>query len=133
MEWRNSSAHLYTGTFLILSASVLFLLALNFGSGGYTWVSVAVLVPLVMSFVLLVVFAVVECRYAQEPILDPRFFRNRSVVGTVLVNLFLGINTFAVFYYVPVYLQVVKGDSALLSGICSLTTLQILMHESSFM
>lgn len=97
-------------------AAILFLLALNFGGEIFPWKSAAVIVPLVFTFVLVALFVVVESRFAREPILPPRLFKNRSVSSTLITNFFFGVNFFALVYYLPVYFQVVKGDSAMWSG-----------------
>ncbi|CAO3595224.1 unnamed protein product [Absidia cylindrospora] len=107
----------YFGTFLILAAAVLFLLALNFGGEIFPWKSAAVITPLVLTFVLIAVFVFVEAKFAREPLLPPRLFKNRSVVATLLVNWWFGVNFYALIYYLPVYFQVVKADSAMWSGI----------------
>ena len=60
---------------------------------------------------------VVEMKFATEPLLPPRLFKNRSVVAILCANLFFGIAFFAIVYYLPIYFQVVRGDSATWSGI----------------
>ncbi|KAI8330877.1 major facilitator superfamily domain-containing protein [Chlamydoabsidia padenii] len=107
----------YVGTFIILAAAILFLLALNFGGEIFPWKSAAVIAPLVLSFGLVGFFAVIESKFAREPILPPRLFKKRSVVSTVITNWWFGVNFFSLVYYLPVYFQVVKGDSAMWSGI----------------
>ncbi|KAI8097268.1 major facilitator superfamily domain-containing protein [Halteromyces radiatus] len=107
----------YIGTFIVLVAAILFLLALNFGGEIFPWKSAAVIVPLVLTFLLACLFPVIESRFAREPILPPRLFKNRSVVSILITNWWFGLNFFAIVYYLPVYFQVVKGDSAMWSGI----------------
>jgi hypothetical protein len=60
---------------------------------------------------------VVEKRFAKEPLMPPRLFRNRSVVSVLFVNWFFGMTFFSAVYYLPVYFQVVRNDSAMWSGI----------------
>ncbi|CAO3652082.1 unnamed protein product [Cunninghamella blakesleeana] len=107
----------YAGAFIILIAALLFLLALNFGSDLFPWRSAAVLVPLIFSFVLVIGFAFVESKFAKEPIMPPRLIKNRSVFGVIVVNWWFGLSFFSLIYYLPVYFQVVKGDTAMWSGI----------------
>ncbi|CAO3652070.1 unnamed protein product [Cunninghamella blakesleeana] len=96
----------YLGTLIILIAALLFLLALNFGSDLYPWTSAAVLVPLIVSFILIILFIIVESKFAKEPIVPLRLFKNKSAV-------------------------VVKGDSAMWSGI-RLLPLQLAVFIFSF-
>ncbi|KAH8548040.1 major facilitator superfamily domain-containing protein [Umbelopsis sp. PMI_123] len=107
----------YIGTMIVLSFATLFLLAMNFGGQTFPWKSAAVIVPLVLTFILIAMLCVVESRYAKEPIMPPRLFKNRSVVAIMVTNFFFGCSFFAMVYYLPVYLQIIRGDSATQSGL----------------
>ncbi|KAI8575503.1 hypothetical protein K450DRAFT_261509 [Umbelopsis ramanniana AG] len=107
----------YVGTMIVLSFATLFLLAMNFGGQTFPWKSAAVIVPLVLTVVLIVALCVVESRFAKEPIMPPRLFKSRSVVAIMCTNFFFGSTFFAMVYYLPVYMQVVRGDSATQSGL----------------
>lgn len=107
----------YAGTVIIFAFATLFLLALNFGGQIFPWKSAAVIVPFVLSGVLIALLVVVEKKFAKEPIMPPRLFKNRSVVGIILTNWFMGMTFFSAIYYLPVYFQVVRNDSAMWSGI----------------
>lgn len=107
----------YAGTLIVLSFSILFLLALNFGGQLFPWKSAAVIVPFVLAGVLIVLLVIVEKKFAKEPTMPPRLFKNRSVVGVLISNWFMGMTFFSAVYYLPVYFQVVRNDSAMWSGI----------------
>jgi Na+/melibiose symporter-like transporter len=107
----------YVGTLLVLSFATLFLLAMNFGGQTFPWNSPAVIVPLVLTFVLIAVLCLVESRYAKEPIMPPRIFKNRSIIAIMVTNFWFGCAFFSIVYYQPVYFQVVRGDSATESGL----------------
>jgi Major Facilitator Superfamily len=107
----------YVGTLIVLSFATLFLLAMNFGGQTFPWNSAAVIVPLVLTIVLIGVLCVVESRFAKEPIMPPRLFKSRSVVSIMCTNFFFGCTFFAMVFYLPVYMQVVRGDSATQSGL----------------
>ncbi|ORX55145.1 MFS general substrate transporter [Hesseltinella vesiculosa] len=107
----------YLGTCMVLAAALLFLLALNFGGQLYPWRSAAVITPLVLAFVIVFAFAYVEVNIAKDPIMPPHLFRNRSVLAILITNFWFGVSFFAVVYYLPVYFQVVRNDSAMWSGI----------------
>ncbi|GAA5798020.1 hypothetical protein HPULCUR_003418 [Helicostylum pulchrum] len=107
----------YAGTVIVLAFSTLFLLALNFGGQMFPWNSAAVIVPLVLSVLLVGLLVIVESKYAKEPLMPPRLFKNRSVVSVLTTNWFFGMSFFAALYYLPVYFQVVRNDTAMWSGI----------------
>ncbi|KAI7885738.1 MFS general substrate transporter [Lichtheimia hyalospora FSU 10163] len=107
----------YAGNFLVLAAATLLLLAMNFGGQTFPWKSAAVIVPFVLVGVLVALLVVVEVKYAREPLLPPRLFKNRSVVSVLISNVFFGLTFFAAVYYLPIYFQIVRGDSAMWSGI----------------
>ncbi|CAO3636332.1 unnamed protein product [Mucor fragilis] len=107
----------YAGTVIVLAFATLFLLALNFGGQEFPWKSAAVIVPLVLSILLIGLLVLVEKKFAKEPIMPPRLFTNRSVVSVILTNWFFGMTFFSAVYYLPIYFQVVRNDSAMWSGI----------------
>lgn len=74
-------------------------------------------VPFVLVGVLVALLVVVEVKYAREPLLPPRLFKNRSVVSVLIANVFFGLTFFAAVYYLPIYFQIVRGDSAMMSGV----------------
>ncbi|KAI8141120.1 major facilitator superfamily domain-containing protein [Fennellomyces sp. T-0311] len=105
----------YAGNFLALTASACFLLALNFGGQAFPWKSIPVL--FVLTCILVTLFIVVEVRYAKEPLMPPRLFKNRSVVATLFVDLSFGMCFYATIFFLPIFFQAVRGDSAMWSGI----------------
>ncbi|KAI8884005.1 MFS general substrate transporter [Backusella circina FSU 941] len=122
----------YAGTVIVLAFATLFLLALNFGGQTFPWKSAAVIAPLVISILMIGLLVLVEKKFAKEPLMPPRLFKNRSVVSVLLTNWFFGIAFFSIVYYLPIYFQVVRNDSATWSGIrlipmqmvlCTLSTL----------
>ncbi|CDH61531.1 tetracycline efflux protein [Lichtheimia corymbifera JMRC:FSU:9682] len=107
----------YAGNFLVLAAATLLLLAMNFGGQTFPWKSAAVIVPFILVGVLVALLVVVEVKYAREPLLPPRLFKNRSVVSVLISNVFFGLTFFAAVYYLPIYFQIVRNDTAMWSGI----------------
>lgn len=122
----------YAGTVIVLAFATLFLLALNFGGQTFPWKSAAVIVPLVLSVLLVVLLVFVEKKFAKEPLMPPRLFRNRSVVSVLLTNWFFGMTFFSAVYYLPVYFQVVRNDSAMWSGIRLIPMQMVLCVISTF-
>lgn len=106
----------YIGTLTVLAFATLFLLAMNFGGQTFPWKSAAVIVPLVLTALLIGFLIFVETKVA-EPLLPPRIFKNRSVCMILSANWFFGMAFFSLVFYLPIYFQVVRGDTAMWSGI----------------
>ncbi|MFC4584890.1 MFS transporter [Sphaerisporangium corydalis] len=86
-------------------------------SADHGWTSPQVAGPVAAGVLLLVVFTVVEARFATRPMMPPRLFRIRAVaVGNGMLLLFGGI-TIAMWYFTSLFLQNVLGYSALRSGL----------------
>jgi len=58
----------------------------------------------------------VELR-AAEPIMPPRLFRNHTFSLTSAIGFVVGLAMFGAIIYLPIYLQVVRGDSPTASGL----------------
>jgi EmrB/QacA subfamily drug resistance transporter len=86
-------------------------------SADHGWLSAQVLGPVASGLLLIVIFAVVEGRFAVRPMVPLRLFRVRSVaLGNGTLLLFGGI-TIAMWYFTSLFLQNVLGYSALRSGL----------------
>jgi EmrB/QacA subfamily drug resistance transporter len=96
------------------------LAALIFGvmhSADHGWASAPVVWSVVAGLVLLVVFVVVEARFAAHPMMPLRLFTIRGVaVGNAMLMLFGGI-AIAMWYFTSLFLQNVLGFSALDAGL----------------
>ncbi len=96
-----------------LSAIVLFT---SLGGTTYAWGSTPIVLMIVAGVVLLALFPLVEAR-ATEPILPLELFRNRIFTVTSAVGFIVGLALFGSVTYLPLYLQVVKGQSPTASGL----------------
>jgi EmrB/QacA subfamily drug resistance transporter len=106
----------YPGAALFVIGVVCLLLVTEFGGQRYAWTSAPTLGLGAGAVVLLAAFTWWE-RRAAEPILPPRLFRN-SVFLVVTVTFFLATSAlFAVVVFVPVFVQIVVGVSAVSSGL----------------
>ncbi|HEY2479476.1 MAG TPA: MFS transporter [Solirubrobacterales bacterium] len=81
------------------------------------WGSLGALIPLALGIVLLGLFALVEGKLAADPLIPLDVFKMPAlrVANLVVALLFAGM--FAMWYFVSLYLQEVKGQDALLAGI----------------
>ncbi|KAJ8662672.1 hypothetical protein O0I10_001636 [Lichtheimia ornata] len=107
----------YAGILLAMTATTLFMLSMSFAAQGYPWDSTITIVPLVLSCALVAPLAFVERKVAVEPLFPARVFNNRSIIFLTIYNAGWGITFITFIYYVPTYFQVVRGDSAMSSGI----------------
>jgi EmrB/QacA subfamily drug resistance transporter len=113
---RVSHAVDYAGAALLATALSTTIVVTDLGGLTYPWNS-----PLILSLIAVAVastaaFLFVENR-AAEPVLPLRLFKNRTFVVSVLVGLIVGFALFGSVTYLPLFLQVVKGDSPTTSGL----------------
>ncbi|MEV5569737.1 MFS transporter [Spirillospora sp. NPDC052269] len=86
-------------------------------TADHAWTSLQVAGPILAGVLLLAVFAVVEARFARQPIMPLRLLRLRGVaVGGGALALFGGVGI-AMWYFTSLFLQGVLGYSALKSGL----------------
>ena len=80
------------------------------------WGSPEIVGLLAISAVGLIAFAIVERRVV-EPMVDFRFFRSRSFVGANLVAFIVSFAMLAMFFFLALYMQNIKGYSPLQAGV----------------
>ena len=85
----------------------------------YGWTSSRSLVAFAVAAVLLVVFLVWELR-AEHPMLDIRFFSRRGFSGGSLAIALMILGIYGMFFILTLYLQLVRGYSALEAGLRTL-------------
>lgn len=106
------------------TAATLGLAALTYGIGQAAprgWAAPATLVPLAAGAVALAVFAVVESRFAAQPLLPPRLLRLRAVsMGNVLMLLAGACFQIPMWYFLTLYMQRVLHYTALQTGLAFL-------------
>ena len=106
----------YLGTaVLMLSASCLVLFT-SLGGTTYPWGSPAIITLGVAGALLLGIFAVVE-RGATEPVLPLHLFSIRAFSVVSLVGFIVGFAMFGAITYLPVFFQIVHGESPTTSGL----------------
>ncbi|HEV7494586.1 MFS transporter, partial [Baekduia sp.] len=80
------------------------------------WTSTQTLVLGAVSLALLAVFSMVE-RRSPAPLVPFSIFRLRSLRGSNIVGLLIGMSLFSMFFFISLYLQRVLGYSALKAGL----------------
>ncbi|HWD73690.1 MAG TPA: DHA2 family efflux MFS transporter permease subunit [Solirubrobacteraceae bacterium] len=95
-------------------ALVIYGLAETNSAGGFG--AAKVLVPLLAGLVLLIAFVWHALR-AKDPLIDLRLFTDRVFATSSLTLVLVAISVFGSFLLLPLYFQVVRGESALQSGL----------------
>lgn len=105
------------GALCLVPGVICLVLALQWGGQAYAWSSGRVVALLTVMSTLLVSFVAVQIFRPKTAMLPPRLFKQRSVVAGLWQMFFVGAGMYVIIYYLPVWFQAVKGDSAVKSGI----------------
>ncbi|MFF4962597.1 MFS transporter [Streptomyces sp. NPDC001222] len=107
------------GTLLLASASTCLVLLTSWGGTEYAWGSHVILGLGAGAVVAIALFLIAE-RFAGEPLIPLRLFRDSVFNITALVGLVVGVALFGAASYLPTFLQMVDGASATESGLLML-------------
>ncbi len=107
------------GTILLVAASTCLVLLTSWGGTEYAWDSPEILGLAGGAVASSALFVVAE-RFAAEPLIPLRLFRDSVFNVTALVGLVVGIALFGAASYLPSYLQMVDGATATESGLLML-------------
>lgn len=94
-----------------------FLIPLSWGGVSYDWDSWRTLVPLIVGGVGLLVFAYYEYHFADDPIIPPVIFQNRTAIASFIGSVLQGLILWCALYYLPLYYEAVKEYSPIISGV----------------
>jgi MFS family permease len=106
----------YAGSALLAVGLASLVLLTTLGGKQLAWVSVGTVLLAVLAIGALLAFVRVE-RRAAEPILPPRLFKDRVFSVTSAVGFVVGFAMFGALTYLPLYQQVVRGQSPTSSGL----------------
>ncbi|KAI9865978.1 MAG: MFS sugar transporter [Trichoglossum hirsutum] len=118
------------GTLVFMPAIVCLLLALQWGGSKYAWKSAQVIVLLVVFFVLICAFIVIQLWKQENATLPPRILRQRSVASGAWYASCTGAALLLAVFYLPIWFQAIKGVSATKSGIMNLPLILSLVTAS---
>ncbi|RLV09097.1 MFS transporter [Streptomyces griseocarneus] len=90
------------------------------GTADHGWGAASVLVPLIAGVVLLVLFVLIETRFAAVPLIRLGVLRSRSVTGGNLVGLLMNAAFMSMWFFVSLYLQDVLHYSPVKAGLAFL-------------
>ena len=119
----------WAGAGLLVAGVSALLLAVQSGGRDFAWTSPQLL-GLVGVGILLIVGFVFRQRVAAEPILPPRLFRNDIFRVASSIGFLSGAVMFGVIIFLPQYLQLVRGESATVSGLTTIPMLAGLLVTS---
>ncbi|KAF1844689.1 MFS general substrate transporter [Cucurbitaria berberidis CBS 394.84] len=81
------------------------------------WTDGRVIALLSVMSILLIAFVVVQICLPKTAMAPPRLFRQRSIGAGLWQMAFVGAGMYVIIYYLPVWFQAIKGDSAVKAGI----------------
>ena len=107
----------WIGSVLFIGSTTSFLIPITWGGVSYAWDSWRTLVPLIVGIFGLIVFVVFEDRFAKEPLIRLDIFKNRTSAASYVQTIIHGMILWCILYYLPLYYEVVKGETPILAGI----------------
>jgi EmrB/QacA subfamily drug resistance transporter len=104
------------GALILVAGLGAITLALNEAPTIWPWGSAQTILTLAVGAVLLAGFILLEHR-RREPILDLSIFRRRNVAGASVVVFVITFASISVLFFLPTYLEEIRGDSPLQAGL----------------
>jgi EmrB/QacA subfamily drug resistance transporter len=106
----------YAGAALLALALSGVIVVTDLGGAAFPWASPTIIGLSVITVAAVAGFIWAENR-AAEPVVPLRLFRNKTFVISILIGLIVGFALFGSVTYLPLFLQVAKGDSPTASGL----------------
>ncbi|MBY8877816.1 MDR family MFS transporter [Actinacidiphila acidipaludis] len=106
----------YVGMAIVAAAATCLVLVTSLGGTTWAWSSPGIIGLAVAGVLLIALFVRIE-RRAEEPVLPPGLFRNRTFVLCSVISFVIGFAMFGAMTFLPTFLQVVHGYSPTLSGV----------------
>ncbi|KAG0371481.1 hypothetical protein BGX24_001612 [Mortierella sp. AD032] len=107
----------FLGAITLVIGLTLVLLALNWGGSTHPWNSGIIIGLFCAGFAVLFVFCLIEWKQAAEPIIPFRLFKTRTNAAVFATSFFFGMGFFIVMFYMPLYFQIVRQESATTAGL----------------
>lgn len=106
----------YLGATLLVAAVSALVLITIWGGSRYAWGSPQIL-GLIAATVVLVALLLLRERRAAEPIIPLALFRKPEIALTMVITFIIGVSSIGAYFFVPIYLQVVRGDDPTRAGL----------------
>ncbi|KAJ5144254.1 uncharacterized protein N7515_003041 [Penicillium bovifimosum] len=104
------------GILVFIPAIVSLLLCLQWGGTKYSWNNARIIALFVLFGIFGSAWCIIQVWRQDEATVPPRLLKNRNVLGAVIHATFLGGSFFVFGYYLPIWFQAVKENSASESG-----------------
>ncbi|KAF8852927.1 major facilitator superfamily transporter [Acephala macrosclerotiorum] len=105
------------GNIFLLSACVMLFLALQYTEEQVSWSSAKVVGLLTGCGVTFIIFCIWQWWKADGALMPPRIMRQRTVAASCAAAFFIYSAILVQSYYLPMWFQAIKGDSAVHSGV----------------
>ncbi|KAG7007522.1 efflux pump aflT [Physcia stellaris] len=105
------------GNIIILAAAVMFFLALQFGGQAGLWSSARVIGLLTGAGVTLIIFLLWLKWKSDQALIPLKIISQRSVAAASGMSFFVYSTLLVHVYFLPIWFQAIKGDSAVTSGV----------------
>ncbi|KAK5217450.1 hypothetical protein LTR72_009567 [Exophiala xenobiotica] len=118
------------GTLVFIPCIVCLLLALQWGGQKYAWSDGRIIALFVVFGVLLAVFIAIQIWRQEAATVPPRIMKMRTIAAAMFYAFCLGASFMLIVYYISIWFQAIKGDSAIRSGISTLPFILALVVAS---
>ncbi|KAK7019555.1 DHA14-like major facilitator [Favolaschia claudopus] len=118
------------GTLVFIPAITSLLLVLQWGGSKYLWTSAPILGLLIAFIILIAIFTAIQIVAQDRATIPPRILLRRSIWSSSLFAFALGGAFIIVTFYLPIWFQVIHGDSAARSGVNTLPVVVALVAGS---
>ncbi|KAI5274418.1 DNA repair protein RAD50 [Aureobasidium subglaciale] len=115
--WEGLKAIDWVGALLVIGAVLMFLFGLEYGGVSHPWDSATVLCLIIMGVFTMCLFFLYEAKVAKSPVMPLRLFHNWSNIAVLGVCAIHGMVFISASYYLPLYFQLARGATPLLSGV----------------
>lgn len=120
------------GIFFFVPSMVCLILALQWGGSTYSWSAPKIIGLLVTFSVLFIAFVAVEVLTPETAMAPARIVLNRSIAGSITFVFLLSGGLMSVAYYLTIWFQATKDDSAVHAGISTIPLVLSLVTVSIF-
>ncbi|THZ88855.1 putative major facilitator superfamily transporter [Aureobasidium pullulans] len=107
----------WIGLFFSTAAIILILIAISDGGHRTPWNSAETISMLVVGSICAIAFVIVEWKFAKLPMMPLEMWKNKSVAFMLVQSFLLGMNYYALIYYLPLYYQNVGGYDVMKSAV----------------
>ncbi|PYH97029.1 MFS transporter [Aspergillus ellipticus CBS 707.79] len=111
------------GMLFLIPSIICLIFALQWGGSLWPWSDGRVIALFVVSGVTFIIFVGTQVLQGDRATVPPRLLKNRDIWGAVWYGMFISAAMCIFTYYLPIWFQAIKNDSAMQSGIDTLPSL----------